>query len=100
VVQLYVRHRQALAPRPVQELKGFARITLEPGETKRVTFVLHTNLLAIYDEHVRQVVQPGTIDLMLGSASNCLPLAGQLEVIGQPVEVGRDKTYFSIVQVE
>jgi beta-glucosidase len=100
VVQLYVRHRRALVPRPIQELKGFARITVEPGETKRVTFVLHTDLLAIYDEDGRQVVQPGTIDLMLGSASDCLPLTGQLEVIGRPVKVGRDKTFFSMARVE
>jgi beta-glucosidase len=100
VVQLYIRHRQALVPRPIQELKGFARITLKPGETKRVTFVLHTDLLAIYDKDVRQVVQPGTIDLMLGSASDCLPLTGQLEVIGHPAKVGSAKTFFSIAQVE
>jgi beta-glucosidase len=83
VVQLYIRHPQAIVPRPIRELKGFARITLEPGETKRVTFALHTDLLAIYDEDARQVVQPGAIDLMLGSASDCLPLTGQLEVIGR-----------------
>jgi beta-glucosidase len=97
VVQLYIRHRQAPVPCPTQELKGFARITLEPGETKRVTFILHTDLLAIHDEDVRQMVQPGAIDLMLGSASDCLPLTGQLEVIGHPAKVGRDKTFFSIV---
>jgi beta-glucosidase len=100
VVQLYVRHREALGPRPFQELKGFARITLEPGETKAVTFLLHTDLLAVYREDGRQVVQPGTIDLMLGGASDCLPLAGQLEVVGRPIEVGRHKTFFSTVQVE
>lgn len=100
VVQLYIRHPQAIVPRPIRELKGFARITLEPGETKRVTFVLHTDLLATYGEHARQAVQPGAIDLMLGSASDCLPLTGQLEVIGQPVEVGRDKIFLSIAQVE
>ena len=100
VVQLYIRHRQAPVLRPIQELKGFVRITLEPGETKRVTFLLHTDLLAIYDQDVRQVVLPGTIDLMLGSASDRLTLSGHLEIIGHPVEAGRDKTFFSTVQVE
>jgi hypothetical protein len=100
VVQLYIRHPQATVPCPIKELKGFARITLEPGETKRVTFGLHTDLLAIYDKDVRQVVQPGTIDMMVGSASDYLPLAGQLEIIGDPAKVGRDKTFFSIAQVE
>jgi hypothetical protein len=49
---------------------------------------------------VRQVIQPGTIDLMVGSASDRLPLAGQLEIVGPPVKVGRDKTFFSIAQAE
>jgi beta-glucosidase len=43
VVQLYVRHPDATVPRPVKELKGFKRITLEPGERKTVTFTLHTH---------------------------------------------------------
>jgi beta-glucosidase len=100
VVQLYIRHRQAPMPRPTQELKGFARITLEPGETRRVTFVLHTDLLAIYDEDVCQMVQPGAIDVMVGNSSDSLPLAGKLEITGRPAKVGRDKTFFSIAQVE
>ena len=100
VVQLYIHHQQRVVPHPKQELKGFARITLRPGETKRVTFVLHTDLLAIYDKDVRQVVQPGTVDLMVGSASDCLPLTGHLEIIGPAAQVGRDKTFFSIAQVE
>jgi beta-glucosidase len=100
VVQLYIRHRQARAPRAIQELKGFARIALEPGQRKRVTFVVHTDLLALHDEDGCQVVEPGTIDLMLGSASDCLPLTGQLEIIGDPVAVGRAKIFFSEAQVE
>ena len=42
------RDPQATVPCPIKALKGFARITLEPGETKTVTFILHTDLLAIY----------------------------------------------------
>ena len=101
VVQLYVRHSQApMARKPLQELKGFARITLEPGETKRITFVVHTDLLAIYDEDVCQVVQPGPVDVMVGNSSRNLLLTGKLEITGQPASVGRDKTFFSIVQIE
>ena len=101
VVQLYVRHSQApMARKPLQELKGFARITLEPGETRRITFVVHTDLLAIYDEDVCQVVQPGPVDVMVGNSSRNLLLTGKLAVTGQPSNVGRDKTFFSIVQIE
>ena len=99
VVQLYIRHPQATVPRPIQELKGFARITLEPGEAKTVTFVLHTDLLAIYDEDVRHMVQPGAVDLMIGNSSDSLPLTGQLEIAGPPTEVGRSRSFFSNVLI-
>jgi len=99
VVQLYIHHPQATVPRPIKALKGFARVTLEPAETKTVTFTLHTDLLAIYDEDVRQVVQPGIVDVMVGSSSDNLPLIGQIDIAGPPAEVGRDKTFFSSVQI-
>jgi len=49
----------------VKELKGFTRLLLQPGQTRRVTFHLPVNQLA-YDEDAL-VVEPGTIKLMLGS---------------------------------
>jgi beta-glucosidase len=100
VAQLYVRHPQATVPRPIHELKGFARFMLEPGETRTVAFTLHTDLLAIYDEDVRQVVQPGVVDLMVGRSSDNLPLTGQLEITGPPEEVGRDKVFFGSTQIK
>jgi beta-glucosidase len=99
VVQLYIRHPQATVPCPIKALKGFARITLEPGETKTVTFILHTDLLAIYDENVSHVVQPGLVDVMVGNSSDSLPLSGQLEIVGPPAEVGLSKTFFSTTQI-
>jgi beta-glucosidase len=99
VVQLYIRHPRATVPCPIKELKGFARITLEPGETKTVTFILHTDLLAIYDENVSHVVQPGLVDVMVGNSSDSLPLSGQLEIVGPPAEVGLSKTFFSTTQI-
>jgi beta-glucosidase len=99
VVQLYIRHPQATVPCPIKELKGFARITLEPGESKTVSFVLHTDLLAVYDEDMRHVVQPGLVDVMVGNSSDSLPLSGQLEIAGPPTEVGLNKTFFSTTQI-
>ena len=64
-----------------------------------MTFVLHTDLLAVYDKDVRLVVQPGVVDLMVGNSSDSLPLTGQLEITGLPAEVGRNRTFFSNVEV-
>jgi len=100
VVQLYVRHPYATVLRPIKELKGLKRITLEPGERKTVTFTLHTYQLGYYDEAVRYVVQPGTVEVMVGCSSEHLPLTGALEIIGQTTDAGDDKVFFSRIGIE
>jgi beta-glucosidase len=95
VVQLYTRHRDAAAPRPIKELKGFKRVALQPGECKTVSFVLYVNQLGVYDEQGRYIVQPGTIEVMVGRSSQHLPLTGEFEIVGQPIDVGADKVFFS-----
>ncbi len=83
VVQLYVRDEVASVPRPVKELKGFERIHLAPGETRIVTFDLPIDALAFYDEAIQLVVEPGTIQVMLGSSSQDIRLRGTFEILGQ-----------------
>ena len=100
VVQLYVRHRTASVPCPVKELRGFKRISMRPGERKTVTFTLFTHQLGFCDERMRFVVQPGTIEVMVGSSSEHLPIAGTFEIAGQATDVSQDKTFFSKVNVE
>jgi beta-glucosidase len=100
VVQLYVRHRDATVPRPVKELKGFKRITLHPGERKTVTFTLYTHQLGIYNKAMRFMVQPGTVEVMVGNASNHLPLTGTFEIAGQTNDISDDKVFFSDVNIE
>ena len=94
-VQLYIRHRAATVPRPIKELKGFKRISLQPGERKTVTFALHTNQLGYYDEEMRFVVRPGTVEIMVGYSSQHLPLSGTLEITGQTTDASSDKVFFS-----
>lgn len=89
VVQLYVRHRDATVTRPVKELKGFKRITLQPGERKAVTFTLYTHQLGIYDEAMQFVVQPGLVEVMVGNAFNHLPLTGVFEIPGQTTDISQ-----------
>jgi beta-glucosidase len=69
VVQLYVRDRVSRVTRPVQELRGFQRIMLKPGETRTVTFDVDSRTLGYYGPGNTWVVEPGTFDLMVGGSS-------------------------------
>ncbi|HSR54521.1 MAG TPA: glycoside hydrolase family 3 N-terminal domain-containing protein [Acidobacteriota bacterium] len=69
VVQLYIRDRISSVTRPVLELKGFRRITLEPGESRRVSFEVGPAQLRFYDRSMRRVVEPGEFEIRVGSSS-------------------------------
>ncbi len=72
VVQLYLRDRVSSATRPVKELKGFRRITLQPGETQTVEFTLTLEHLQFLDARMQLVVEPGLFDVMVGGSSSNL----------------------------
>jgi beta-glucosidase len=69
VVQLYIRDPVASMARPVKELKGFQRVTLQPAEKKRVEFTLSHDHLAFWNREMRFVVEPGEFRVMVGSNS-------------------------------
>ncbi len=83
VVQLYIRDQVASVPRPVKELKGYRRVHLSPGETAVLEFDLPFDLLAFYDDAMQLVVEPGTIQVMLGSSSQDIRLTGSFEIPGR-----------------
>ncbi|MCB0170574.1 MAG: glycoside hydrolase family 3 C-terminal domain-containing protein [Anaerolineae bacterium] len=97
VVQLYIRDPQASVTRPVKELKGFQRISLQSGESKTLTFTLHSHQLGFYNRAMDFVVEPGTIEVMVGNSSQDLPLTTSFELTGQTTIV-TDKLFFSEVQ--
>jgi beta-glucosidase len=84
VAQLYVGYEGAQVDRPVKDLKGFARVHLEPGETKRVELVLPIQRLAYYDEaQARWVIEPITYRVYVGPSSRTdVLLAGRFRVCG------------------
>ncbi|UCE88056.1 MAG: glycoside hydrolase family 3 C-terminal domain-containing protein [Deltaproteobacteria bacterium] len=82
VVQLYVRDVVASLTRPVQELKGFARIALEPGECRRVAFRLDVGQLAFYDAAMQLVVEPGAVEIRVGRSSEDIRLSDRVEIRG------------------
>jgi beta-glucosidase len=82
VVQLYICDEVASLPRPLKELKGFARLTIQPGETRHVTFHLPVNQLAFYDEEMNLVVEAGTVKVMVGGSSADIRCEGVFEITG------------------
>lgn len=69
VVQLYVRDVVSSVTRPVKELKGFLRVTLDPGQTRTVALDVTPDRLAFYDIDMNFRVEPGEFRLMVGSSS-------------------------------
>lgn len=98
VVQLYIQDLFASITRPVQDLKGFKRLHLTPGETKTVTFTVAASQFGFYDANMDFIVEPGTIRLMLGTSSDDLPLQADIEVVGETAVV-TNKTFFSKITV-
>lgn len=83
VVQLYIIH-QKVTPVivPVSQLRGFKRITLEPGETRKVQFELTPEDLQLLNQHMEWEVVPGTFEVMIGSSSIDIKLKGEFEITG------------------
>lgn len=69
VVQLYICDRVGSVVRPVQELKGFQRIHLEPKECRTVTFEITEDMLKFYNAALEYTVEPGMFDVMVGPSS-------------------------------
>jgi beta-glucosidase len=69
VVQLYIRDEVSSVTRPIKELRGFRRISLEPGGTKTVEFTLGFDQLSFLNREMRPVVEPGTFKIMVGGNS-------------------------------
>ncbi len=72
VVQLYIRDVAASVTRPVKELKGFQRVTLQPGAKKRVEFALTAEHLGFWNREMRFTVEPGKFKVMVGANSEDL----------------------------
>lgn len=70
VVQLYIRDQYSSVATPNKQLKGFERISLEPGASKTVKFTLSDQELGLYNAQLKWVVEPGKFDVMIGSSSS------------------------------
>ena len=82
VAQLYVSDVYASMTRPVKELAGFARVHLEPGEKKRLTFSLHTSQLAFLDQDMKWKIEHGEIRVEAAASSDDVRLSGSFRIDG------------------
>jgi len=99
VVQLYVQDMAGSVTRPVKELKGFKRVALAPGETRRLTFHLDLSQLAFYDRQMRFVVEPGEFGVYVGSSSEDIRLMASFHVTGQARLVQRTEVVPTAVEI-
>jgi beta-glucosidase len=80
VVQLYIRDILASVTTYEKSLRGFERISLEPGETKTVHFILEPDDLKLWNRQMQHVVEPGAFKVMVGSSSENIKLTGSFLV--------------------
>jgi beta-glucosidase len=88
VVQLYVRDPVASVTRPVRQLAGFARVSLAPGEARRVRFVLHPSQLAFHGRDLALAVEPGEVRVLVGASAADVRAEGAFEIVGPRRELG------------
>ncbi|MEM7280001.1 MAG: beta-glucosidase BglX [Pseudomonadota bacterium] len=80
-VQLYTRDLAGSVTRPVKELKGFQQITLEPGQSVKVQFELHTDDLAFYGRDMQRATEPGAFHLWIGGSSDT-DMRSEFRIVG------------------
>jgi beta-glucosidase len=80
VVQLYLHDPVASVTRPLKELRGFKRVALNPGEKRKVTFSLGRDDFGFLDARLSFVVEPGTVEIMLGRSSDDIRLRSGIDI--------------------
>ncbi len=100
VVQLYSRFVDAHVTRPNMQLEGFKRVTLAPGEEKKLTFHLSMAQLGYYNEFMDFVVEPGDMKVMIGNCCDNIALQADVKIVGDAVDVMGRRAYVCPVDVE
>jgi len=95
VVQLYVHDKEADVTRPVKELAGFKRIHLKAGQRGKIEISITLSQLGFLNRAGDFVVEPGTIEVMIGSSSQDIRLRGEFTITGDTATLTDDKSFFS-----
>ena len=97
IVQLYLKDIYASMTRPVMELAGFARVELEPGEARRITFETDPSQLAFLDRKLRWKIEAGTVQVMIGASSQDIKYTGELKITDDMYIDGRERRFYADV---
>ena len=99
VVQLYVQDVYASMTRPEKELQGFARLTLQPGEAKRVTFILQPSQMAFLDEDMRWKIEKGEFEIQIGASSKDIRLKESVTVTENAYLAGKTRAFYTLGEI-
>jgi beta-glucosidase len=99
VVQLYLHDVVAQVARPVKWLTGFARVGLEPGAGADVRFRVHADRTSYTNRELRRIVEPGDLDVLVGTSATDLPATGTIRLTGPLRTVGHDRRLDTPVDV-
>jgi beta-glucosidase-like glycosyl hydrolase len=99
VVQLYLRDLVAQVARPVRQLTGFARVGLAPGAGVDVRFRVHADRTAYTNRELERIVEPGDIEVMVGTSAADLPCRGRVRLTGTLRVVGHDRQLITPVEL-
>ncbi len=100
VAQLYFTDEYASMVRPAQELAGFARVPLAPGESRRVTWTLHPSQTAFLGRDMRWRIEKGDIRLMVGASSEDIHLSTTLRITDTIPIDGKTRSFFADATIE
>ena len=98
-VQLYLHDVVATVARPIRQLVGFTRVALEPGEAVEVTFGVHADRTAFTGRDLRRIVEPGSVDVLIGTSAADLPCQGRVRLTGPVRTIGPKRRLVTPVDV-
>ena len=99
VVQLYLHDVIAQVTRPVKELSGFVRATLDAGAAADVEFHLHADRTAFHGRDLDRIVEPGTVEVLVGCSASDIQCRTQFQLTGPGRIVGHDRRRVTPVEV-
>lgn len=100
VVQLYLSDPVAQVTRPIKQLIGYAKVSLDAGQSRRVTFTVHADRMSFTGLGYERVVEPGDVVLSVGTSSEDRPLSATVRITGEQRFVGEGRVLTTPVRIE
>ena len=100
IVQLYVKDVHASMTRPQMELQGFARVALQPGEEKEISFSLQPSQMAFLDEGMRWKIEKGEFEVQIGSSSEDIRLKDSFRVTENAWLAGKTRAFYALGKIK